>query len=257
MTLTGRENDVSGNGVTLDYDMLLKVLRQASNDTRESLRIMVDNLDWHDTPSALDARRMRCKADNLAEITETLWVLQSMDADQDGEWPEKRWPREPENGNLVGFQWTRRKFLHQLMEEIRVAREEDGLDIIASPPCEAASQQVKHCSTCGEEGHNMRTCTATMQEHANNGFSAWNEYQTDSENHIFWKSGPRKGKMNQKAMAKAYRKQSEDELITCKECGTDETSIDKRTNRPLWRHKKASFGPLCNACGSRRYRNQS
>jgi len=233
MTLIGRENAVSSNGVTLDYDMLLEVIRLASNDAREELRIHLhERIQWQTGPNRADAERMLRKAEYLAKITEIMWVLQSMDQDEDGRWPEQKW---------LGFQLTRREVddtpslepeksdaaLQTIMatlpsitiEDSPAPKESDGKHCSTcgssehnKQTCPVVDKSKQYtCSNCGLPDHNKRTCTQQKAKHARRKPkgktqrkpSRWNRFVADKP--ILFKSGPRKGRLNWSATAKAYR----------------------------------------------------
>jgi hypothetical protein len=110
-------------------------------------------------------------------------------------------------------------------KEAKVAKKKEATTTVIIQP--KPDRRQKHlCSVCKEPGHNKATCPKThhgwtpkrrQSAKKNNGYSEWNDFQKDPENHIFWKSGPRKGFLNQKAMAKAYRTQTETRLKKVKE----------------------------------------
>ena len=180
MTRIGRKNDVSGNGVTLDYDMVLKVLRTASNDQREELRIAVFNLCWTEDPSQSAAEAMLRKAQHLAQITELLWVLQSMEPDQDGRWPESRW---------LGFELTRRP-----LEDDRSSQPKPKIG------------RPKGAKNKPKIGRPKGAKNKPKSRKKTRGPSRWNLFV--KANPILFKSGPRKGRLNWKATAKAYREET-------------------------------------------------
>jgi len=89
------ENDISGNGVTIDYDMLRETLRVAFNKAKWDLVREISEMNWDMKVIGTHSDRVSQMAQSFDKLCKSLAVVSSIDAESSERADNIKWANLP------------------------------------------------------------------------------------------------------------------------------------------------------------------